>query len=267
MSYTGFKNVLVDVTDHIATVTLNRPDTRNACTMDVHEELIDIWHKIGRDENIRAVVFTGAGKAFSAGGDITKMKERFGTPLNVQHCLRTPGHTRRMWEALFTVEQPVICAINGDAMGLGCSLALFCDITVIADDARIGDTHTRMGMVAGDGGAVVFPVLLGLAKARDFLMRSKVVLGKEAAEIGLCNYSVPREEVLAEATKIAAELAEMPGWAIRWTKLAVNKALRHQFNLAFDVAMPYEMMSMQHDDFGEAANAFLDKRKPVFNQE
>lgn len=265
MSYSGYKHILVDVQDHVATVTLNRPEFRNAATVEVHQELEDIWLKIARDEDVRAVVLTGAGVAFSAGGDINAMHERIDTPRALQHSIRATGHTRRLWEAMLSVEQPIVAAINGDALGLGCNIALFSDITVIADDAKIGDTHTKMGLVAGDGGAVMFPLLLGFAKGKEFLMRAKIIKGEEAARIGLCSYSYPKEQVLEEANKIAAELAALPTWAVRWTKLSVQKPVKDHFNATLDVSIAYEMLTMQDKAFSEAVRAFKEKRKPKFD--
>jgi enoyl-CoA hydratase/carnithine racemase len=266
MDYTGYKHILVDIVDHVATVTLNRPEVRNAASLEVHTELEDIWVKIAQDEEVRVVLLTGAGVAFSAGGDINAMHQRLQEPgANLAHSMRAAGHTRRLWEKMLAVEQPIIAAINGDALGLGCNIAAFCDITLIADDAKIGDTHTRMGLVAGDGGAVMFPILLGFMKAKEFLLRGLVVNGAEAARIGLCTYAHPKDQVLAEARKIAEELAALPPWALRWTKLAVQKSVKAHFNTTFDVSMAYEMLGMQDAPFSEAVHAFKEKRKPKFD--
>jgi len=166
---------------------------------------------------------------------------------------------------MLSVEQPIIGAINGDALGLGCNIAVFCDITLVAEDAKIGDTHTRMGLVAGDGGAVMFPILLGFMKAKEFLMRGLIVSGAEAARIGLCTYSHPKDQVLAEARKLAEELAALPPYAVRWSKLSVQKGVKDHVNRTFDVSMAYEMLGMQDAPFSEAVHAFTEKRKPRFD--
>ncbi|MBA3054729.1 MAG: enoyl-CoA hydratase [Sphingomonadales bacterium] len=265
MDYSGYKHILVEVENRVATVTLNRPEVRNAATLEVHTELEDIWLKIARDEAVHAIVLTGAGVAFSAGGDINAMHQRLQVEgANLAHSMRAAGHTRRLWEAMLGVEQPIIAAINGDALGLGCNMAVFSDITVIANDAKIGDTHTRMGLVAGDGGAVMFPILLGFMKAKEFLMRGLIVKGEEAARIGLCTYAYPKDQVLAEARKIADELAALPTYAVRWTKLAAQKTVKDHFNATFDVSIAYEMLGMQDKPFSEAVHAFIEKRKPNF---
>jgi enoyl-CoA hydratase len=165
---------------------------------------------------------------------------------------------------MLDVEQPIIGAINGDAVGLGATIALFCDVIVASEKARFADTHVRVGIVAGDGGAVIWPVLIGPARAKEFLMRGHFINGAEAAKIGLVNYAVPPEEVLPKAREIAQELAEGPTWAIRWSKLSVNKWLKDQVNLIMDASLAYEMLTFNTEDHKEAARAFVEKRKPKY---
>jgi len=267
MNYSKYDALIVEVADGIGTVTMNQPESRNAVTGKLHDQLQDIWLDIARDERIRVVILTGAGKVFSAGGDIKKFAERAGTVEGRRHNLRTPGNTRRLWQNLLDLEQPVIAAINGDAMGFGANLALMCDTTVMSESARIADSHVKMGIVAGDGGAVIWPLLIGPNLAKDFLLRGRIATAAEAKEIRLVNHVVPADQVLAEARKIAQEMAALPIWAIRWTKLSVNKQIRDQFNLVLDASIAFEMLTMETSDFGEAARAFLEKRKPDFKDE
>ena len=165
---------------------------------------------------------------------------------------------------MLEVEQPIIGAINGDAVGAGATLALFCDIIVMAQTARIGDPHVRVGLSAGGGGAVIWPLLIGPARAKEFLMRGHLINGTEAARIGLVNHAVPANQVMDTALDISRELADGPTWAIRWSKLAVNKWLKEQVNLILDASLAYEMISMQTEDHKEATRAFSEKRKPKF---
>lgn len=265
MSYESYEYLTVEVDlDGVCTVTLNRPDTLNAAGGPMHPELERIWLDVNEDPQVKAVVLTGAGRAFSAGGDLKGMAKRVGTLENYRHSLNQPAHTRRLWQNLTDVQVPVIAAINGDAIGLGCTLALFCDITVIADDARIGDTHVRVGLVAGDGGAVIIPLLVGISKAKDLMMRGRLLKGKEAQEIGLVTYVQPRERVLEEARSIARELAALPKWAVAWTKLSINKPLKQQLNLVLDTSLAYEMLTVNSNDHATAVQAFVEKRKPEF---
>ena len=268
MNYDKYQYLLVDVdADGIATVTMNRPDALNAAGGPMHPELERIWLDLNEDARIKAVILTGAGRAFSAGGDLKGMAQRVGTPANFRHALRAPANTRRLWQNMIELQPPLIAAINGDAMGLGCSLALFCDITVISETARIGDTHVKVGLVAGDGGAVVMPLLIGDAKAKDMLMRGRVLNGKEAHAMGLIAHVHPADRVLAEARSIALELAALPAYAVAWTKLSVNKRIKDQLNLVIDTSMAYEMLTMNSADHAAAVHAFVEKRKPEFKGE
>ncbi|VTU46098.1 enoyl-CoA hydratase/isomerase family protein [Variovorax sp. PBL-E5] len=268
MNYDKYQYLRIEIGDDgVAILTLDRPDTLNAASVPMHHELERIWLDINDDERIRAVVLTGAGKAFSAGGDLKGMARRVGTKDNFRHSLRAPGNTRRLWQNMVETSPPVIAAINGDAAGFGCSLALFCDITVMAENARIGDSHTKVGLVAGDGGAVVMPLLIGDARAKDLLMRGRLITGREAHAMGLVTHVFPQEQVLAEATAIARELAALPTWAVQWTKLSVNKRVKEQLNLVLDTSIAYEMLTMNSGDHAAAVTAFAEKRKPEFKGE
>ncbi len=265
MNYDKYQYLLVDVdADGVCTVTMNRPDALNAAGGPMHPELERIWLDINEDERVKAVVLTGAGRAFSAGGDLKGMAARVGTPENFRHSLRAPAQTRRLWQNMLELQPPLVAAVNGDAMGLGCTLALFCDITVIAETARIGDTHVKVGLVAGDGGAVIVPLLVGVAKARDLLMRGRVLNGKEAHEMGLIAHVRPQDQVLQEAKSIARELAALPKYAVAWTKLSVNKAVKERLNLVIDTSMAFEMLTVNSNDHAAAVKAFVEKRKPEF---
>jgi enoyl-CoA hydratase/carnithine racemase len=168
---------------------------------------------------------------------------------------------------MLDVEQPIIGAINGDAIGLGATLALLCDIIVASETARFADTHVKVGVVAGDGGAVIWPLLIGPARAKEFLMRGNFVNGADAFKMGMVNYAVASEQVMAKARELAQELADGPTYAIRWSKLAVNKWLKQQANLILDASLAYEMVTFTTEDHREAARAFVEKRKPNFNRD
>ena len=265
MNGTHTSDILTSIAGNgVATVTMNAPDTLNAVGPENHKELEYIWVDLARDEDIKAIVLTGAGRAFSAGGDIKKMAARAGTEFGLKYALRVPQNTLRIFEHLLLVPQPVIAAVNGDAIGLGMTLALFCDMSVVADDARLGDTHVKVGLVAGDGGAVVWPMLVGPQRAKEFLMRGKLLRGAEAAAMSLVNYAFPKDTVLAEAHKIASEIAANPIWAVRWSKAAVNKQLKAQLNQVLELSIAYESLTMLTNDYKEAANAYAEKRPPTF---
>lgn len=265
IDYSEFDFFTVEIGDDgVAVVTMNAPETLNAIGPHNHWQLEDIWLKLGRDERIKVIVITGAGRAFSAGGDIKLMAARAQTEYGLKYALRVPINTLRLWDQLLMVPQPVIAAVNGDAIGLGTSIFAFCDMSVAAEDARLGDTHVRVGLVTGDGGAVMWPLLVGPQRAKEYLMRGKLLDGRKAEQIGLVNYAVPKEEVLDEALKIAREIAGQPVWAVRWSKAAVNKQLKAQVNLVGELSIAYEAMTMLTNDYKEATNAFANKQKPQF---
>ena len=263
-SYDHYENIRVEKSEGIARLTLNRPDFRNAISHETHKELEQVWLDLSADDEVKVIIFTGEGKTFSAGGDVKNMARRAGSVEGLKFALKTPGETRRMLQNILEVRQPIIAAVNGDCVGLGATLALFCDITVIANEAKFGDTHVKVGLVAGDGGAVIWPMLIGPGRAKDFLMRGRLISGAETAQMGITSYAVPAEEVMDKAIEIAMDLARLPEHAVQWTKLSVNKGLKDQLNLILDASIAYEMLTLQTHDHKEAATAFAEKRRPVF---
>ncbi len=265
--YSRYEFIKVEKENKLATVTLNRPDSLNAVNPGLHSELEHIWLDLADDRDINAIVLTGAGRAFCAGGDVKGMSSRSSGGDGGEarrHNLVTPAGGRRMIQNMLEVEQPIVGAINGDAVGLGATIALLCDVIVASEKARFGDTHVRVGIVAGDGGAVIWPLLIGPARAKEFLMRGNLINGADAARMGLVNYAVAPDQVMAHAQAIARELADGATWAIRWTKLSVNKWLKEQVNLILDASLAYEMVTFTTEDHREAARAFVEKRKPNF---
>jgi enoyl-CoA hydratase/carnithine racemase len=265
VDYTKYPSLKVEKgANGIAVLKLNRPEELNAFGQTTHREVEDVFVDLADDPEVNVVIFTGEGRAFSAGGNVKNMAERAGSEAGWQRITGTYYAAKRIIENILNCPKPTIAAINGDAMGLGASLALACDIQVIAETARIADTHVRVGLVAGDGGTVIWPLLLGPNRAKDMLMRGKVIKGVEAQQMGLVNYVVPVEQVLAKAQEIATEINNLPPLAVRWTKVSVNKMVKQQFNLVADAAIAYEMLTMVSRDHKEAAWAFVEKRKPSF---
>jgi enoyl-CoA hydratase len=265
--YSEYEHIKIEVKDRIATVSLNRPDALNAVTTRMHHELENVWIDLASDRDVNAIVLTGSGRAFCVGADLRAAGELTKGQTRRSRFDRggiQASNGRRIIENMLDVEQPIIGAINGDAIGLGATLALLCDIIVVSEKARFADTHVKIGIVAGDGGAVIWPLLIGPHRAKEFLMRGHVITGAEAGRIGMVNYAVAPEEVMTKAGQLAQELADGPTWAIRWSKLAVNKWLKEQANLIMDTGLAYEMMTMKTKDHKEAVKAFLEKRKPDF---
>jgi len=270
IDYSEYEFLKVDVADRVATITINRPEALNAVNNVVHHELEQIWIDVRSDHDVNAIILTGAGRAFCAGGDVKGMAAgslTSSTSKKGKGRGRGPiaaSNGRRLVDNMLDVEQPIIGAINGDAVGLGATLALLCDITVVSEKARLADTHVKVGIVAGDGGAVIWPLLIGPHRAKEFLMRGNFISGAEAGKIGMVNYALAPELVMPKARELAQELADGPTWAIRWSKVSVNKWLKQQSNLIMDASLAYEMMSFNHPHQKEAVKAFIEKRKPNF---
>ena len=261
MDYRRYQVIKVEKAQGVATLTLNRPQALNAFDSALHTELEDVLEEVARDPEVNAVVLTGAGRAFCAGGDIRGMEARLKDPsaprINMEGA-------RRLINNLLGVEQPLIAAVNGDAVGLGATVALFCDVIYMAETARIGDPHVRVGLVAGDGGAVIWPLLVGPARAKEMLLTGDLLSAKDAERMGLVNRVVPADQLMPTAMALATRLAKGPTKALRWTKLAVNKWLREQVNLVLDTSLGLEWVSMGLQDHQEAVRAFLEKREPRY---
>ncbi len=263
--YDKYQDLTVAVEERVAVVTLNRPDARNAINQRLIRELRTIWDDLADDMAVNAVVLTGAGRWFSVGGDVKAMSERPGGDVLEEGEVHDPMIGRRLVNRLLELDKPIICAINGDAVGLAATIALLCDVTVMAEEARIGDSHVnKVGLVAGDGGTVVWPLLVGVAKAKEYLMRGTLLKGREAERIGLVNHCVVADEVFPLALSIARELADGPSWAIRWTKLSINQIVKDRVNHLLEASMALEQVTFATADHQEATLAFKEKRKPRF---
>lgn len=261
MDYDLYTHIKVEKKDKVAVLTLNRPEALNAVTRDLHIELENFFADVAQDKQINAIVITGAGRAFSSGGDIKGMTARFTMPFSERANFNA---ARRLINNILEVGQPIIAAVNGDAMGVGATLALFCDIVVASEKAKFGDSHVKVGLVAGDGGAVIWPLLCGLAKAKDLLLTGDPISAQEAQRIGLISRVVPPDQVMPSAMELAQRLANGPTWALRWTKMACNKRLRDEVNLVLDASLAAEFLTFFSDDHKEAAQAFVEKRLPRF---
>jgi enoyl-CoA hydratase len=265
MDYSRYQRIVVRQEGHLARLTLNRPEQRNAIDRQMHLDLMTIFVDLADDPEVHVILLTGAGDAFCVGGDMNKAAERPHGDFAEEGEALDPGPQKRMWNRLLDCDKPIICAINGHCIGLGASLALLCDITIMADTAKIADTHVKVGSPAGDGGVILWPMLIGPAKAKDFLMRGTLLTGAEAERIGLVNYCVPKDQVMSKAMEIANELLALPPLAVRWTKAMVNKIVRDQMNLIFDASYPLDLIAAGTADSKEAVKAFLEKRKGLYH--
>ena len=260
MDYEGYERIGVDRRGRILTLTLDRPDHLNAIDEPMHEELARIFLDVQVDGDSDVVVLTGAGRAFSAGGDMAWIREmtRGGT------LESSVVKTKRMIFGLLDLEKPIIARIPGPCIGLGASLALLCDVVYASENARIGDPHVKVGLVAGDGGVVAWPHLIGHARAKEYLMTGDLLTAAEAERIGLINLVVPEAELDTRVRDMAERLAAGPAKAIRWTKTAVNVGLKRYAHGVMDTCLGYEMLTFASDDHRNAVDAFMNRRKPEF---
>ncbi len=241
-------------------IVLNRPERLNAINGQLHDELRSALREVELDADSRVVVLTGAGRAFCSGGDVSGMTGESGSGLRRRdYEVHSPG--RHLVDALLSVEKPVIAMINGPAVGLGATLALLCDVTVMSEGATIGDRHVNVGLVAGDGGAVIWPLLIGVARAKELLMTGRLLNGEDAARIGLVTHAVSAEELEAYTFTVAEELASLPPYAVRATKASVNRQLRRMVEEDLDTSLAWERLSMFREDHREAARAFLNRTR------
>lgn len=259
--YSDYERIAVTVTDSVATVTLNNPEKLNATDARLHTELSTIFVDLQRDSAVDVVVLTGAGRAFSAGGDIDWMQDAIDDPDSFE---QTVVEAKQIIFSLLDLEKPIIAKVNGAAVGLGATIALFCDVIFAAETAVIGDPHVSVGFVAGDGGAVIWPQLVGYARAKEYLMTGDLIAAPKAADMGLINYAVPAESLDAKVDEFAQRLRSGATKAIRWSKLSVNIGLKQLAHSIMDTSLAYEALSNRTADHAEAVAAFRDRRKPKF---
>lgn len=224
------------------TIAMNRPEVLNAVNTRLHQELIDAFVFAARDEGSDLVVLTGEGRAFSAGGDLEQMERVIADPALFDSEVRD---AKLLIFALLDIEKPLIARVNGHAVGLGCTLALFCDVVFAAESARIGDPHVSVGLVAGDGGAVIWPQLLGFARAKEFLMTGDLLTAPRAEAIGLINHAVKDAELDARVDAFCDRLLSGATEAIRWTKVTVNLELKRLAHALMDPGLAYESLSVR----------------------
>jgi len=234
MDYSHYKCIAVERKGRILSLTLNRPDSLNAVTPAMHTELATIFADVRKDDEADVVTLTGAGRGFCAGADLKE-------PIpDKETAERIFVEARDIIVNILEVDKPIITGLNGPAAGLGATLALFGDIVIASDKARIGDTHVKVGLAAGDGGAVIWPILVGVNKAKELLMTGEVIDAQEALRIGLVNHVVPHEKLGETVMEMANRLASGDAMAIQFTKKAVNQYVKWMLNQVFDYSLALE---------------------------
>lgn len=260
--YDHYKDLLIEKKDGILTITFNQPEAMNAFSPDMHFGLTRIWDDIHDDAEVNVVVLTGAGKAFSAGGNVISMQQKIDDP-DLWDATTAPEAKRIVFRML-ECDKPIIARVNGHAAGLGATVALLCDIIIMADHARIGDPHVNAGFPAADGGSLMWPQLVGYARAKEFLFTGDMMTAADAVRMGLVNHCVPAAELDERVYGLAHRLASGASKSIRWTKQIINVPLRQLAHSTMDLALSLETRANLTKDHQEAVTAFAQKRKPVF---
>ncbi|HWW55050.1 MAG TPA: enoyl-CoA hydratase-related protein [Acidimicrobiales bacterium] len=256
-----FATLRTERVGRVLKVTIDNPASElNAVDAQLHADFTALFAGLREERDARAVVLTGRGRAFSAGGDFAWFPEL----RDIDQLEHLRHDARRMMNDLLDVEVPIVAAVNGPAIGLGASIALLCDVIFMADTATLADPHVRVGLVAGDGGAVIWPLALGPARAKQYLLTGDAVSAHEAERLGLINRVVAANDLDAEAMAFAARLAGGAPLAVRYTKLAVNKLVKDAMNVAFDTATALELVTFGSEDHVEALAAIREKREPDF---
>lgn len=267
MAYTDIRYEIDD--DGVATVTLDRPENRNAMSLNLMAEVMDALGRADRDRSVRVVIVTGAGDgAFCAGGDLRVLGDGdraadAGPPTAYQRRAWLK-HNQQMILAVRATEKPVLAAVNGVAVGGGCDLALACDLRFASDRARFGEVFSKIGLFPGTGGTYLLPRVVGVAKALELIWTGDVIDAAEAERIGLVTAVVPHEQLMSTVEAFAGRLAAGPPLALSLAKSAVYRGLDLDIAAAFDYAATAEAITLTSEDHTEGLAAFRERRTPTY---
>ncbi|GAC1400843.1 MAG: enoyl-CoA hydratase/isomerase family protein [Mycobacterium sp.] len=248
--------LLVTADGPVRVITLNRPDDLNGANRAMHESMAKVWDHLAGDTDARAVVITGSGSTFSAGGDFGYMQENID---DEAMRAQTIAEGRAIIRGMVGCPLPIIAAVNGPAVGLGCSIAVLCDLVLMSENSFLADPHLRMGLVPGDGG-MVWPALIGLSRAKEYLFLGSRIPPHKAVEFGLASRIVAPDQLLPDTLALAHRLAQVPPAALQRTKTALNGYLEAQLDGAFESALTGELDSMGSAEHREAVAKAREKR-------
>jgi enoyl-CoA hydratase len=258
MPYAPTEHILIEQDGAVVTLTLNNPSMLNSFLDDMHDGMREVWWMLSEDDSVRSVIITGAGRAFSTGGDIPGFVKNYE---DNEHRRRSLRGARRLMEAQAEFPKPIVAAVNGPAIGLGCNVALLSDIVYIAESTFIADTHAAIGLVCGDGGAVFWPLFMGLLRCKEYLLTGDRIPAAKAVELGLANRAIPDDQLMDEARAMAERLASLPHQAIQETKRALNLHLQDYILRAAPFALMAESESFTTQDVVKTIEKFTSKKK------
>jgi enoyl-CoA hydratase len=238
-------------------LTLNKPEQLNATSDDLHHALSEVWHRLALDDDAMVVIMRANGRAFCSGGYLPNFVRDSQNPVTRRRGIR---EAERLARDMLACELPIVTAVNGLAVGLGCTLAVMSDLVVMAEDAYLEDSHVNVGLVAGDGGAVTWPLTIGMLRAKEYLLLGERIPAEDALGIGLCNRVVAGDQLMATAHELADRLLAQPVQALRDTKRALNKHFQAAAGLVLDFALAAEGESFASDDVKRLAQQFIEER-------
>jgi enoyl-CoA hydratase len=264
MDFESYGTLKLTRNGRVLQVYFNNPSTLNAIGPVAHNEIARFFTEVSTDVETDVVVLSGMGRAFSAGGDLDHIERMIDDP---SLFIDDMPVVKRIVFALLDCPKPVIAKVNGHAIGLGATIALFCDLVFAANEAKIGDPHVRIGFVAGDGGAAIWPHLIGHARAKEFLLTGRSLTAEEAERLGLINRAVPAADLDRVVDEFVVELMKNPARAVQWTKLSINIGLKQVTQAVMDASVAYEALSNMTRDHREAVSAMREKREAKFTGE
>jgi enoyl-CoA hydratase len=258
-----YESIALSRRDRLLIITLNRPEQMNAVNLAMHDELTDVIAFAHKDEHSDVLLLTGAGRAFSAGGDLDHIAHNAAHPEKFDHEVKMAV---KIVEDFLDLEKPVICRLNGHAVGLGATLALLCDVVFAADKAKIGDPHVALGLVAGDGGALLWPARIGLTRAKEFLLTGELLTAQRAEAIGLVNYCLPLDQLDAAVDAFCDKLLSGAISSIKATKVLLNMELKRVASTILEAGLKAEAISVRSAEHREGVAALQEKRPPNFRK-
>jgi len=257
----NYSTISVQKEEAVATITLNKPDKLNSIDPQLISEVTSVMGEMGKDEQVRAVILTGAGRAFCAGGDVQTLLADAEGPIDMSQRAQNGA---AMVSAMRSLPKPLIAAVNGPAVGGGCILALACDIIIAAEEAKFGSGFVLLGLHPDSGGIYLLTRLVGVARASELIFTGKIIDAQEAERIGLVNHVVPASELMTTVKELANRLAQGPTKAIGLTKATMHQQLTMDMASALELEARSAGLCLATEDANEGIRAFLEKRRPVF---
>jgi enoyl-CoA hydratase len=263
MNYSKFETLSIERDGHIARLKATRPELLNRIDEPAHQELIKAFRELQHDREIRAVLWTSEGRAFSAGGDL---QEIYSQNSDINRRLEMYQQAKDIIHSLLDIPVPVVVSLHSHAYGLAATLVMICDAIVACPNARIADTHVKVGLVAGDGGVIGWPSIMGMMRAKYHLLTGEPITAEEGYRIGMITKLADTPEECAKvAEALALQMAALPPIAVQGTKRTFNAALRARANEVLETGLLFEQGSLATSDLLEAVEAFKEKREPTYH--